>query len=413
VTTFRFVWKELFERPSQLLTSFTAITLGIAVIVAIQTMAHFSEKAVARELDALGANVLILPKGASVSDYYAADLEGEELPEEYVDRITTSSLQGVDNLSPKLTVPITVGEARVHLTGILPKNEFASKPGWADTGGIFARPQGCGTVAATGPLATLGAPASAAQQAAASRRAPIEELGANEVLVGSDVAARLGLRPGGRLVMQGRPFTVKRVLPETGSVDDGRVFAHLHTVQGLFGKSRVVNAIEMIGCCKEISRGLIEGLNKLLPDAKVVTIKQIAQTQLKTNRLMESFSLVFLVIIVIVGAAGIANYMFGNVQERRQEIGTLIALGMEPRRMLTVFLGKALVVGVAGGVVGYVVGTVMAMVLGPRVAQVPVLPLPVWLAWAVLLAVAIAAVASVIPARKAAHLDPAIALRDL
>jgi len=58
----------------------------------------------------------------------------------------------------------------------------------------------------------------------------------------------------------------------------------------MFGKERVVNAIEMIGCCKEISRGLIDGLNKLLPDAKVVTIKQIAQTQLNTNTMMENFS---------------------------------------------------------------------------------------------------------------------------
>ena len=40
----------------------------------VDTVAHFSEKAVARELDNLGANVLILPKSATVSDYYSADL---------------------------------------------------------------------------------------------------------------------------------------------------------------------------------------------------------------------------------------------------------------------------------------------------------------------------------------------------
>jgi len=110
VTTLRLVWKELFERPSQLITSFIAIVLGIAVIVSIRTMTHFSGKAVARELDNLGANVLILPKASSVDNYYTADFEGEEMPEEYVDRITTSSLQGVDNLSPKLTMPVTLAE---------------------------------------------------------------------------------------------------------------------------------------------------------------------------------------------------------------------------------------------------------------------------------------------------------------
>jgi putative ABC transport system permease protein len=169
----------------------------------------------------------------------------------------------------------------------------------------------------------------------------------------------------------------------------------------------------MVGCCKEISRGLIDGLNKLLPDAKVVTIKQIAQTQLNTNNLMENFSLVFLLIIVVVGTAGIANYMLSNVRERRKEIGALMAVGMTPGNILTVFLAKALLLGLAGGAVGYLVGTAMAVGLGPRLAQVPVFPLAAWLIWAVLISVAIMMVASAVPAAKAARMDPAVILRDL
>ena len=60
------VWRELFERKNQLATSFLAILLGVAVIVAIKNITVYSEKAVARELDALGANILILPKSASL-----------------------------------------------------------------------------------------------------------------------------------------------------------------------------------------------------------------------------------------------------------------------------------------------------------------------------------------------------------
>ena len=56
------VWREIFERKSQLLTSFASILLGITVIVSIKNITYFSEKAVAREMDSLGANVLVLPK---------------------------------------------------------------------------------------------------------------------------------------------------------------------------------------------------------------------------------------------------------------------------------------------------------------------------------------------------------------
>ena len=202
------------------------------------------------------------------------------------------------------------------------------------------------------------------------------------------------------------------MLPSTGTVDDTRVFAHLHTVQRLFGRGHVVNAIEIVGCCKEIANGLTDGLNRLLPEAKVVTIKQIAQTQLKTNTMMERFSVIFLVIILLVGAVSIANYMLANVYERRKEIGTLLALGATPRRISTLFFIKSALLGIAGGLAGYLLGTVLAVGLGPRLAGVPVLPLPALAGWAVLLAVVVSVLASALPVAKAARLDPAEILRE-
>jgi len=79
------VWREIFERKNQLATSFLAIFLGITAIVAIRNVTFYSQKAVARELDALGANILILPKSATLQDYYSADMQADNFPEEYVD----------------------------------------------------------------------------------------------------------------------------------------------------------------------------------------------------------------------------------------------------------------------------------------------------------------------------------------
>ena len=397
------VIKELYERKSQLITSFIAIILGIAVIVAIRTITHSSEKAVARELDNLGANVLILPKSATVNNYYTADFEGEELPEEYVDKITTSDLQGVDNLSPKLTFPVMVKETKVNLTGILPKNEFKSKPAWQTAGTIFSIPEGCGDVQYV----------MVPDDRTATRRRVIDALSPTEVLVGSEVANRLQLKEGSEIVIKNTKFTVRTILPETGTVDDTRIFAHLHTVQTLFGKGHVINVIEMIGCCKEISKGLIDGLNRLLPDAKVVTIKQIAQTQLNTNNMMSRFSSIFLVIIVLVGGVSIAIYMFANVYERRKEIATLIAVGATPGRISSIFLMKAFILGLFGGVIGYLIGTLLAVSLGPRIAKVIVIPLPSLFGYSMCIGILITTLSSLIPARRAAKLDPGEVLKGV
>ena len=400
------VWRELFERKNQLATSFLAILVGIAAIVSIKNVTFYSEKAVAKELDALGANILILPKSASLQGYYSADMQEEEFPEEYVTRLSSSDLQGLDNLSPKLSVPAEIEGRQFTLTGILPKSEFQAKAAWQGAG-IFSRPEGCGEVVGLTSQSPQPAPETLV------RRRVIDTLGSAQALVGAEVATVLDLKEGGTVTLLGRPFEVIAVLPQTGTVDDSRVFVHLHTLQELTGKGSVLSAIEIVGCCNQISKGLVQKINRLLPDAKVVTITQVVDTQIKTNRMMSRLSLVFLGIIILVGGASIANYMYANVFERRREIGTLMALGANTSLILRMFLLKAFLLGLVGGVGGYVLGTVLAVSLGPRLAGIPVLPMWSLLAWATGLSLAIALVASYFPARRAAHLDPSVVLQEV
>ena len=400
------VWREIFERKNQLTTSFLAILLGITVIVSIKNISFYSEKAVSKELDALGANILILPKSATMQDYYSADMQDEEIPEEYVAILATSDLQGLDNLSPKLSVPVVYGNEMITLTGILPKEEFEAKAAWQGAG-IFSRPQNCGTVATIPGLSGESA------KETLVRKRVIETLGGADVLVGADAATLLRIKEGDQINLMERTFTAVGVLPETGTIDDSRIFAHLHTVQDMTGKGPVVNAIEIVGCCNQISDGLVQKINKLLPDAKVVTISQIVDTQLRTNKTMAKLSTVFLIIIILVGGASIANYMYANVYERRKEIGTLMAMGAGSALVLRIFLLKALLLGLAAAAGGYVLGTIMAIVLGPKIAGVPVLPMATLILLAIGIAVPLALLASYLPARRAARLDPCATLQEV
>jgi putative ABC transport system permease protein len=105
--------------------------------------------------------------------------------------------------------------------------------------------------------------------------------------------------------------------------------------------------------------------------------------------------------------------MYANVYERRREIGTLIALGADSSLILKVFLAKALILGFTGGVGGYLLGTVLAVTLGPRLAGVPIKPLPVLLVWATGISVILALIASYFPARNASKLDPCTTLQEI
>jgi putative ABC transport system permease protein len=399
------IGKELWERPTPMLTCGLAIFLGVAALVALRTILLHSEAAVARELDALGANVLILPKGVTLQDYYAADLHGETLPEEYVARLAMSGLEGVDNLSPKLCVRAELAGRPVTLTGILPKSEFQAKAMWAGVG-IFTRPIGCGAADLPGEQKPV-------DPQTLVRKRVIETLDDAEALIGADVAARAGLKEGDRIELLGGQFNVLAVLPSTGTVDDGRVFAHLHTVQRLAGMGELVNVIEVVGCCKQIAAGLVEKVTEVLPEAKVVTIAQVVHTQQKVNGLMGNLSLIFLAVLLIVGAAGTASAMYANVAERRREIGTLMALGASPGFVVRLFLGKALLLGLVGGLTGFLAGSVAAWWLGPSLVNVPCPPLFSFAPLATGVTATAAVLASLLPAWRAARLDPCVCFREV
>jgi putative ABC transport system permease protein len=400
------VWKELWERPTAMLTGLTTIFLGVAALVAIRHITVFSEREVAQQLETLGANILILPKSASLQDYYSADMNGGTLPEQHVSHVLLAALPGVEKLSPKLCVPVDIGGKQTILTGILPQNEFQAKAAWQSVS-MFSKTKHIGCA-----KANHSEPVDDSPEGLATRRT-IEKLDDHAAIVGADVAVSSKLKVGSALVFFGEQFEVVAVLPQTGTVDDGRVFAHLHTVQRLAKSGEVVNAIEVLGCCEDAAGQLVPQLSALLPDAKVVSISQVVETQVGVNRLMAGSSVFVLGVLVLVGGASVASAISANVRERRREIGTLMALGAPPSLVARMFLLKAGWLGLVGGIAGCTVGTVLAVVLGPVWADVAVSPLPVVGAVAIAAAAGVALIAAFWPSRRAAALDPCVCFQEV
>lgn len=401
------IWKEIWQRPTPMLTSLLAVTLGVTAMVAIQNITVFSEEKIAGDMESLGANVLVLPPAVTLQDYYSADMHGHTMPEEYVSRLALARMPGVENLAPKLCVETNVDSHPVTVTGILPQSEFQTKAAWQGLGLIspVGTDRGC-----CATKANVDAGEADANSLATNRT--IQELGDRELILGRDLAARLAAKVGDELLVLGETFTVLTVLPSTGTVDDSRMFAHLHSVQDLSGAGPVVNVIEIMACCEDAAGSLIANLSAELPETRVITIAQVVETQVAVNGLMSRLSWVFLSILLLVGGASIASVMYANVTERRKEIGTLMALGASRGFVTRMFLGKALLLGLAGGLGGFVVGTAVALVLGPQLLGISVQPMPQLLAVGMAAATVVAVAASFLPARRAAGLDPCLVFND-
>jgi putative ABC transport system permease protein len=116
-------------------------------------------------------------------------------------------------------------------------------------------------------------------------------------------------------------------------------------------------------------------------------------------------------ISLLVGGVGIFTIMTIGVSERTAEIGLLRALGAQQDQVLRVFLLEAVVLSAIGGIAGLIVGIGIAAALDLAVPALPVSYSPLFIALSEALAVTVGLVAGILPAMRAAKLEPVEALR--
>jgi len=115
-------------------------------------------------------------------------------------------------------------------------------------------------------------------------------------------------------------------------------------------------------------------------------------------------------ISLLVGGVGIVTIMTIAVSERTGEIGLLVALGAPRRTILGLFLGEAVALSALGGAIGLVLGMGLAQLIHLAVPALPVHTPLTFVLLAEVVAIAIGLLAGVLPARRAARLDPVEAL---
>jgi putative ABC transport system permease protein len=159
-------------------------------------------------------------------------------------------------------------------------------------------------------------------------------------------------------------------------------------------------------------------------DFVVITQQYILNRVDQIVNVLRMFITAIALISLVVGSIGIANIMYATVTERTREIGTMMALGAKRKDILQLYLYQSAMIGLFGGVLGCILGgcgsVFVIEVINNYLNQIggaafsgtiTLLFSYEWFVIAVFFGIVVGIIAGVLPARKAAKMDPVIALR--
>jgi putative ABC transport system permease protein len=363
------------------------IAIGVAAIVAVLGLSASSQAGLLSEISRLGTNLLDVTNGQTLFGQTA------ELPDAAPAMI-------------KRIGPIT----QVQYTGSVNGNVFRSPliPS-IDTNAISISATSLGLPGAVGTSIRQGSYLNAATE-----REPVAVLGAQAAqLLGID-----RVFAGERIWLGGMWFYVAGILRSA-------VLAPEIDSSVLVGFPAAERYLDFDGHPSEIyvrtQNSQVEAVDNILaatanPESPSnVDVSQPSAALVARADAQGAFNDLFLglaAVALLVGAVGVANIMIIGVLERRSEIGLRRALGATKANIRTQFLSEAILLALLGGIVGVLTGILATTIYASTKGWAVVIPPLAW-GGGLAAAIAIGAIAGLIPAVRAANMSPTEALRTV
>lgn len=392
----RFAWRSLEGYRTRTLLMILATSIGVAAVVILTSLGEGARRYVRNEFESLGTNlIIVLPgraetvggMGGMVSGRTARDLTLE-------DALALRRIAGVVHVAPLNLVEAQVSAKGRHrdvpVAGSTPEMQLI----W-------------GLSIASGRFLPRQDPRNATPHC----------------VLGSKVRRELfgGDSPLGQTVRLGdRRFRVVGVLAPKGEFVginmDEIVFIPVASAQVLFNLSSLLRVGIMTGDREDVPRVKTE-IKRILrerhggEDDVTILTEDAVSAAFDTILVALTFALGGIAAIsMAVAGILIMNVMLIAVTQRTSEIGLLKALGASPDQIRLLFFAEAALLSLSGGVIGSMLGQLGSFVIRRIYPAIPAFaPL-----WAVIGALALAVMTgiafSVLPARRAASLDPALAL---
>ncbi len=390
-------FKGIRHRPTRSWLTVLGIVIGIMLVVIILALSTGIQNVVKKTLQMFGSDLVIIFPGKETNPL-AGLVGGVKFRE--ADLLALERIPGV-----RFVVPMNISVQNTEFKGEK-KSTLIHAASWKNMRIIFESSQGIQLSAGAWPVRD----------------------DTNEVVLGYLVANEMfksPLRVGEEMTIKSKRFKIVGVMSKIGiQEDDNSVFVSMEQFRELTGAGLIAGSA-IVKMQPEADVNVVaRQIRSRLEEQEVVRDFSVLTPQ-KADRLVGSvLSVIELVLIIIafvsllVGGIGIMNTMYTSVLERTKQIGIIKAVGASDEAIMTLFLMESGIIGFVGGALGLILGLSVSFAIGILAGRFgihglfSILSLDwVGLCVVLLLTFVIGVVSGVLPARQAARMEPAEALR--
>lgn len=395
------------RRKARLLFVLIGMAIGITTIVALFAITDAMKVDLGDKFDQIGANIVIVPKTDDLSLSYGGmtvtgvSTQAKQLDAGALDLILTiPNKENISTVAPKLITGADVEGQKSIIVGVNFIPELSLKSWW--------------NIRTVEKLEGTNPPVSDELKELKPQRRSTPNIQKDEVILGHNAAQKLNKKAGDPITIQGQPFRVWGVIDPVGSTVDDSIHMDLGVTQTLFNLPNQLSFIEVAALCTSCPIDeMIAQLSQVLPDDQVSAVREAVKAREETIDKFTSFAKGVAGVVLVIGSLVVFLAMMGSVNERTREIGIFRAIGFRKSHVTVIIILEALVISVLAGLSGYLAGMAIAEGVGPLIAQMDInIQWDIrYFAQAMVIALGLGLLSSILPARKAASLDPAEALR--